>query len=274
MTPETGGAGRRRIGLAALGAAVWLAVAVGLEILLGRRVPISAGGWIVAAVAVAVYVAQARWIERREPGELAVNRLVWVFPGAGIGAGLFCATMALLAAIGCYRFGGFSSWAPLAGGIGFALMTGVVEELLFRGFVFRWMQNGLGTWIAIGFSAALFGALHGFNPGATAVSTFAIALEAGVILSAAYVYSGNLWMPIGLHAAWNFTEGTVFGVAVSGGHVAGVLSGSIRGPVLLTGGAFGVEASVLAVLVSLCASAALLYGAWRRGRIVPPPGQR
>jgi CAAX protease family protein len=267
-------AGWKPIGLASLGAGIWLGTAVGLEILVRGRLPLAAAGWIVAAAAVAAYLAQARWIERREAQELAVRRAGWLAPGAAIGAGLFCATMLLLAAIGNYRFGGFASWAPFPGGIGFAVMTGVVEELLFRGFVFRWMQTGFGTWIAIGLSAALFGALHGFNPGATPVSTAAIALEAGVILSAAYVYSGNLWMPIGLHAGWNFTEGTIFGVAVSGGRVAGMFSGTMRGPILLTGGPFGVEASLLAVMVSLCASAVLLYAAWRRGRIVPLPGRK
>jgi CAAX protease family protein len=52
-----------------------------------------------------------------------------------------------------------------------------------------------------------------------------------------------------------------------------MLSGTMRGLILLTGGPFGVEASVLAVMVSLCASAVLLYAAWRKGRIVPPPGR-
>jgi hypothetical protein len=63
---------------------------------------------------------------------------------------------------------------------------------------------------------ATCGAGHAFNPGATVISSIAIALEAGVLLAAAYVVTGRLWFPTGLHAAWNFTEGSLFGMSVSG----------------------------------------------------------
>lgn len=115
-------------------------------------------------------------------------------------------------------------------------------------------------------SAALFGLLHALNPGATATSTAAIALEAGILLAAAYAVTRNLWFPIGLHLGWNFTEGGIFGVAVLGGPAAkGIFSVSLAGPRLLTGGRFGPEASLMAIAVCLAAAAVLLILTVRNG---------
>jgi hypothetical protein len=101
-----------------------------------------------------------------------------------------------------------------------------------------------------------------FNSGATTVSTVAIALEAGVLLGAAYAACGSLWLPIGLHFGWNFTEGGVFGVAVSGRKAgAGIVNMPLSGSALWTGGQFGPEASLVAVAVCLvagCLSPSLL----------------
>jgi hypothetical protein len=153
-----------------------------------------------------------------------------------------------------------------------AVCQAVIEEVLVRGFIFRVLSVGTGTWIALLLSAALFGALHASNPGATAFSSIAIALEAGVLLAAAYVVTGRLWLSIGLHAAWNFTEGSIFGMSVSGGkQSASLISGTLSGPAMLTGGAFGPEASIVAVLVCLALAVLLLQHAVRSGRIERPP---
>ena len=99
------------------------------------------------------------------------------------------------------------------------------------------------------------------NPGATIRSSVAIALEAGVLLGAAYAATQRLWLPIGLHAGWNFTEGSLFGMTLSGNTMGvGLLRGSLSGPQILTGGAFGPEASIVAVMVCLVAA---MYFLWR-----------
>ncbi len=132
------------------------------------------------------------------------------------------------------------------------LAGALTEELLFRGFLFRTVRDLFGTWAGVAVSALLFGAAHAFNPGATVVSTIAIALEAGVLLSLAYAATNRLWVPIGLHAAWNFSESFIFGTAVSGHATThAVLYGKLQGPAFLTGGAFGPEASIVAVLICL-----------------------
>jgi len=81
-------------------------------------------------------------------------------------------------------------------------------------------------------------------------------VEAGLLLGAAYKYSGTLWLPIGIHWAWNFTQGNIFGFEVSGNDAgASFLKSTVSGPDWLTGGAFGAEASVIPVFLGLILSA-------------------
>lgn len=223
---------------------------------------------ILIAVSLATYAAWVRLVERRRVDELAPSAAL---PeggfGLAIGLVLFALTMTLLALAGAYRFGGFNSWSPLAVGIADAVGAAVFEEVLFRGFLFRVVREVGGTWIAVAVSAVVFGAFHVFNPGASVLSTIAIALEAGVLLALAYAATNRLWLPIGLHAGWNFAEGTIFGTSVSG-HAAtpSLLRGVLQGPAALTGGSFGPEASFVAILVCVAASAAFAVVVIRRER--------
>ena len=91
----------------------------------------------------------------------------------------------------------------------------------------------------------------------------------GGMLGAAYAVTGSLWLPIGLHLGWNVTIVAIFGTIPSGSHARHALvTATTDGPVWLTGGAFGPEASVIAVLICSVATAALLITARRRRRIV------
>ena len=140
-------------------------------------------------------------------------------------------------------------------------ITGITEEILFRGLLFRLSSKIVGTWGALIFTSGLFGLAHLANRGASIRSSIAIALEAGVLLGATYAATRRLWLPIGLHAGWNFTEGSLFGMTLSGNTMGvGLLRGSLSGPEALTGGAFGPEASIVAVLVCLLAA---LFFLWR-----------
>lgn len=91
--------------------------------------------------------------------------------------------------------------------------------------------------------------MHLLNPNATLVAAVAITLEAGVRLAAACLLTGRLWLSMGVHFAWNFTQGGIFGAAVSGQASTGLLRSLLQGPALLTGGDFGAEASAVAVVV-------------------------
>jgi hypothetical protein len=120
-------------------------------------------------------------------------------------------------------------------------------------------------------TSAFFGLAHIMNPGATWFAAVAIAFEAGILLGGAYMLTRRLWLAIGLHAGWNFTQGWIFSVPVSGGKAPeGLLLVQRHGPEWLTGGAFGLEASAVAMVVATSAGCVLLWLAHRRGRFVAP----
>jgi hypothetical protein len=221
---------------------------------------------------VGAYLLLVTWAERRRPTELAGPRwLPHALGGLAGGTALVSSVMACLWVAGAYQVSGFNPDAPWVGPL---LMTGlataIAEEIVFRGVLLRIVEEGLGSAAALAFSALLFGALHLPNPGATLWSSMAIALEAGVLLALVYMVWRSLPVCIGVHLAWNFLEGTVFGSAVSGtGGKSSFLVGKLEGPLWLTGGGFGIEASVLTVAISLAASFVLLGLARRRGRWVP-----
>ncbi|NTW02788.1 MAG: CPBP family intramembrane metalloprotease, partial [Oscillochloris sp.] len=108
------------------------------------------------------------------------------------------------------------------------------------------------------------GVAHILNPEATLWGALAITIEAGILFGTAYMFTRSLWFVFGLHTAWNFLQGPVFGINISGSNLVheSLLIPSIQGPDLLTGGAFGIEASLVAVLLGLA------LGIWYAVRVV------
>jgi membrane protease YdiL (CAAX protease family) len=223
------------------------------------------GGIIV--IVLLAYVGIVRVIERRPVTELAIKRAGPEL-GAGLllGAGLFASTIGILAVLGYYHVTSTNPWISVIPALLAALSAGVIEELLFRGFLFRLLAEWLNTWWALTISALIFGILHMMNPGTTLWAGLTVALEAGILLAAAYIYTHRLWLGIGMHIAWNFVQAGIFGVSVSGIEYGGLLDGTLSGPALLSGGEFGAEASIFTVLLSLLVSAVLLYKGHTAGR--------
>ena len=221
----------KEVGLGMLTLLVALLAVGGLQVLYRRYLPADIGPLAVAATFLLAYLAGARWIERRPVRELAPSRaLPELAAGLVTGFALFSALMAALWAIGVYHPTGWGSPKGVALGLALAVMSGFLEELLFRGLLFRLSSRIVGTWGAMLFTSALFGLAHLGNKGANLNSSVAIMLEAGVLLGAAYAVTGRLWLPIGLHIAWNFTEGSVFGMSISGNATdSGLLRGSLSG---------------------------------------------
>jgi membrane protease YdiL (CAAX protease family) len=152
-------------------------------------------------------------------------------------------------------------------GLGFNILVGLNEELDARGYILQNLAEGVGFAPAVLVSAVYFGALHLLNPGASALSTLGVALF-GVLAALGYWATGQLWMPIGMHAAWNFFEGPIFGFLVSGVHMGGVFVLHINGPEWLTGGSFGPEAGALTMVpLVIMIVAVYLWGLGRRGSI-------
>ncbi len=213
----------------------------------------------------------------RQLGEVPRDDLP--LPGAakGVGAGLlfgfvlFSIVVGVAALFDVYNIVGPGGTSALVTAtVVMAIMPGFMEELLFRGILFRYIEEFGGSWTALIVTSSLFGAGHIMNPGATAFSSFAIAVEAGVLLGGAYMLTRSLWMPMGLHAAWNFTQGEIFDVPVSGIDQHGLVTAKMSGPELLSGGTFGLEASLIALVIATAAGIWLVVRAVRQGQLVRP----
>ncbi|MBB3225815.1 hypothetical protein FHW69_000405 [Luteibacter sp. Sphag1AF] len=221
---------------------------------------------------VLAYWILVRFIERRKVTELAPAKLIpHVLIGLAAGFVLFSTIVGVLFAFGAYSVTGLHHdviWLGpvLAMGVG----AGVIEEIVARGVLFRIVEEGLGTWAALLISAAFFGAAHLGNPNATVWSAIAIALEAGLLFGLVYHVTRSLWICMGLHAAWNVSQGPFYGISVSGFDQRGLLDSHMQGPDWITGGAFGAEASVVALAVCSIVIAGCLAIAVRRHSIVPP----
>jgi CAAX protease family protein len=227
--------------------------------------------WVGIAAAVFAYWFFVRWIEKRPVLELqGQGALSETALGVALGAIMFAATIATLALLGYFRINSFNPWTVLVQATAGAAVSAVVEEIIFRGIIFRISEESLGTWLAIVISALLFGAVHMLNPNASLQGGIAIVLEAGIFLAAAFLLTRRLWFVIGAHFGWNFIEGGIFGTAVSGNASAGLINGTVSGPTYLSGGIFGVEASVVAIAICLFVAILLLGYAKTQGRFIAP----
>ncbi|MBX3479616.1 MAG: CPBP family intramembrane metalloprotease [Caulobacter sp.] len=220
------------------------------------------------------YAGAVRLAEDRWPEELDLRRApVDLLAGLLVGALMFSAVMALLLLSGGYTIEGPRAADPLWA-INMGLSSGVTEELVMRAVIFRLAMRAFGVWPALALSAGLFGIMHLANPNAGPVAVIAISVEAGLMLAGFYLMTGRLWMSFAVHAAWNITQGYVFGAAVSGTAGPGSLwiSKPVDGaPAILTGGAFGPEASVPAMVIGILAAVATLILAHRRGNLRARP---
>jgi membrane protease YdiL (CAAX protease family) len=229
-----------------------------------------------AGAGMALYIGFVRLVERRAVAELALpcmGRELGI--GLALGAGLYAACVLVLMAAGSYRIEGLNPWSFLLPAVPMTINSAVFEELLFRGAVFRILEEWLGSWVALVLSSLVFGFVHLLNPAGTVLGALFISVEAGLLLAAAYLLTRRLWMSMGFHAAWNYTQSAIFSGIVSGGdRDPGLIRSVIEGPAVLTGGSFGLEASVVAFVLCTTAGVVLLRLAIRRGRMVAAPWRR
>lgn len=210
--------------------------------------------------AIALYVLTMKWLAHRRVPELSIKNAVnRVSLGALIGFIFIVISTLLIVILGGYSF----KWLPGSAGdviwptISTALGAAVVEELIFRGIAFQAIEKMIGSRFALMITSLFFGIAHLGNPGATIWSAAAIAIEAGVLLGAAFLWRRSLWLVIGIHFVWNAVVG-LLGIPVSGHPSSGLFSVQVTGSSLLTGGSFGIEASVVTVIISLLLSVPML----------------
>jgi membrane protease YdiL (CAAX protease family) len=204
---------------------------------------------------------------------------IWFYPGwgrelaagAAIGAGLLIAVVAALAATRAVIYRGPAGDAHALPGLlllgGWMLLAAAFEEILFRGYLFQRLVDGAGPVAAVAIFSMLFAAAHLGNPSMTALST-ANTFLSGVLLSVAYLKTRALWLPIGLHWAWNFTMGPLFSLPVSGLSLQPtLLHFDSTGAKWLSGGAYGPEGGVALSVACVVATLWLV----RTRRVSPSP---
>lgn len=263
--------------LAAIGAsAIALAIATIAVNELGAGLPKDVALGVQVVVTVTLLFAAQKLVLRRL-GTRKHDDLPLAPAGRDLGAGtlvafvLFSLIVGVAALLGAYRiegWGGLSNWVFIlfAGGIS----AGFVEEFIFRGILFRWIEEFAGSWAALLLTSALFGFVHITNDNASAFSSVAIAIEAGVMLGGAYMLTRSLWLPIGIHFGWNMTQGLIWDVPVSGNDVDGLVDARLVGDPLVSGGAFGLEASVIAVVLAGGFGVWLVKRARDKGEVMAP----
>jgi uncharacterized protein len=228
---------------------------------------------VLAVAGIITLVLMGKVIERRSLAEVGLGRrglLRHTALGLGIGAG--AALLYILMVILAMSLGVMdpsyvdlsSDWQPFGvfGNLGLILVftcwVAVAEEIIFRGFLFRIVEEGLGSWLALAISALLFGMVHLPNFDDPSLLDVASQMTGGVSLAAAYMLTRKLWLPIGIHWGWDLLL-----FAIDGGDFVSVLTSSWD-----SGG--GALETVLGVLPDLILSIVLLALVIRRGQIRTP----
>ena len=198
--------------------------------------------------------------------------------GAAIGAAMLSVSVGVLWLLGCYHVTAITPSVLLFAPLGLYFTVAVFEETLFRGYLFQTLEGRWGSGVALTVSSLIFGLAHLGNhvPGETGWQRLAgpvtICLEAGLPLGAAYLLSRRWWLPIGLHWAWDYFEGPIYGCPDSGMHDPHtLLRVTLTGPLVLTGGAFGPEAGLVTLVVGTAMGVLLLRAVVRRGQWQPLP---
>lgn len=210
----------------------------------------------------AVSVTLAAWVMVRVVDRRAFISLGFVLSKAGrdsfIGLGLGSAMIGLAVAI--LWLAGWTetnpitnfSWSVLGLISAIVLFNAVTQEVLVRGYILQTIETQSNAWIAVIVSSLIFTAMHagGLIEGGLLPATNIFA--AGVLLGLAYTTTRNLWLPISLHFAWNFLQGPVLGIAVSGQDLdSGWQLVTLDGPAIFSGGSFGLEGGLIGTLVTV-----------------------
>jgi len=222
------------------------------------------------AVSIATYALLFRYYENRKVTELAARYAakenILGFFGGGILVTIVLLVLLISGNFAISETGDFAIiFLPL---ISFALFA-LLEEIVFRGILYRIIEESLGTIIALVISAALFGIVHMGNEHANFLGVLS-ASSGGLLLGALYTFTGRLWYPISFHIGWNFFQ-YFFGLPVSGiSDMEFYMISSREGPEWLAGGGFGIENSLITIGLVMGLSVLLVVLISKKGKMVLP----
>lgn len=222
-----------------------------------------------------LYRLYARWIEKREAVEISRSKSLpeW---GSGIliSFGLVGFMVLLMALLGYYQVESMDSPEILIEAFVFFGMGAFVQVLAFRLVLYRLTEELLGSWLAFILIAVNFGVVHLANPDAGVWSPVSLVLG-DILLFAAFIFTRRIWLVWGIHWGWNFFQDGVFGMPNSGVmELPSWIQPIIQGPDWITGGAFGIETSYIAVFLSVVVGSVILKAAMDKNQIVLPIWKR
>jgi membrane protease YdiL (CAAX protease family) len=220
------------------------------------------------------YSLYCRVFEKRKAFELSLKGAwkEWLV-GALVAAGLVTLLVALISAFGSFEILEYRpALVLLKNALAFG-MGALLQELILLCVLFRLVEEFAGTWVGIAVSLLIFGFAHIMNPNQT-IGTVIFLILSSIVLIAPFILTRRLWVSWGFHAAWNFMQAGVFGMANSGIQFPGWMITEVEGPNWLTGGAIGIEGSWLSLGADLTLGLLVLYVAVRAGKIIAPRWRR
>jgi len=255
------------VALAQIGLSKWLAMTS-----IGKDEKMLLIGFIVALLSIGTYTLLFGFFEKRSITELSTKGL-----GKNLSIGILLGVLLQsLTILVIYLNKGFTvisvnSILFILPSLAMAFTSAIFEEIIFRGILFRITEEKLGSYWALLISALIFGAMHLANPHSSISAALGLAIQAGLLLGAAYIFTRNLWFPIAIHFAWNFTQSGIFGASTSGSTMGkSLLTTKIEGAEWFTGGHFGPEGSIQATLFCLVATIVLVLLSHKQHKIIKP----
>lgn len=152
------------------------------------------------------------------------------------------------------------SWVMWCAFFGLFFVQGMSEEVIFRSWLLPEISTKWGLAVGLIASNILFGLFHGMNGGASYMAILNMFLF-GLVMSLAYYYTQNIWVSSAMHSVWNFAEGNIFGISISGheSFKETIFNSEVTGSDFLTGGAFGLEGGIICTIGLIIATAAFFY---------------
>jgi uncharacterized protein len=225
-----------------------------------------------SVAALTVYIILFKAYEKRQIDELSLSTFGSnAFTGFFTGLILQTLLIVVIYFLGGYAILQVNPFSDLLPGFATALTAGFVAEIILRGIIFRLTEEKLGTVIALFIMAILFALMHMNATGATILSVLSTAMQAGILISAAYVFTRSLWFVIFLHFAWDFAEPGIFGAINPGNTIEkSLFAAKIAGNELVTGGQLGPQNSIQALLLYIITALLFLLLAKRKNNFVQP----
>jgi len=227
-------------------------------------------GIIASILVVSSYKIFYKLIEKREVVEISIKGIGKNFMlGIFIGAILQCLTILIIYLLNGFKVVAINPVSFIIIPLTIAFTVAIFEEILIRGILFRIIEEKLGSYITLIISAIIFGGLHLLNPNSSLPSAACVAVEGGLLLGAAYIYARNLWFPIAIHFSWNFIQSGILGAITSGNEKTNsLLTTQITGAKIITGGDFGPEGTIQAIIFCSVATIILLYLSKKQNKLL------